>query len=249
MHFLSNSTMYLMAIFLPSFGAMLLLWPGWRKAVITWMPWTALPAVLLAVAGETGGRITLPWLFFNARFGLDATAQVFLGFTALVWLLAAVYAGGYIKHDDPHRARFFASFLLAMSGNFGLILAEDVFSFYFLFALMSFASFGLVAHTGSPAARRAGQVYIALVVIGEAFVFSALLLAAQTTGTVHLTEMAAGVAESPARNQILALAFIGFGVKAGALPLHVWLPLAHPVAPTPASAVLSGCMIKAGLLG
>lgn len=249
MTLLSHPIFWFAAIFLPAVTAVAMIPPRGRERLIKLAPWTALPALLLALAGETGCRVTFSWLFFAGQFGLNPTARVFLAFTAFVWLLAAVYAVGYIKIDDTHRTRFFASFLLAMSGNFGLILAEDVFSFYFLFALMSFASFGLVIHTGTDEARRAGIVYIWLVVIGEAFVFSALLLAARATGEVNMTQMAAGIASAPQRNAILALAFLGFGVKAGALPLHVWLPLAHPVAPTPASAVLSGCMIKAGLLG
>jgi formate hydrogenlyase subunit 3/multisubunit Na+/H+ antiporter MnhD subunit len=68
-------------------------------------------------------------------------------------------------------------------------------------------------------------------------------------GTLDVADIAASIAESPARNLIVGLLLGGFGIKAGAVPLHAWLPLAHPVAPTPASAALSGCMIKAGLLG
>lgn len=249
MEFLTQPVFLLSAVFLPVALAVLMIPRGWRRVLPGVAPLTALPALVLAFAGETGARVTVPWLFFKAQFGLGPTSQGFLAFTALVWLAAAVFATGYIKKDEPHAARFWASFLLAMGGNFGLVLAHDVFSFYFLFALMSFASFGLVVHSGTPDARRAGVVYIWLVVIGEAFVFSALLLAAKAAGTTDLTRMAGLIATAPERNVILAMAFLGFGVKAGALPLHVWLPLAHPVAPTPASAVLSGCMIKAGLLG
>ncbi|MCA9402321.1 MAG: hypothetical protein KC897_00950 [Candidatus Omnitrophica bacterium] len=249
MHIWTDTFIYPIAVFLPAVVAVLLAVPRLRRVLIVLGPLTALPALWLAFTADTGTQVTVPWLFFRARFGLDPTAQGFLAFTSLVWLAAAVFATGYIKKDDPQRGRFWAGFLLAMSGNFGLIMASDVFSFYFLFALMSFSSFALIVHSGAADARRAGSVYIWLVVIGEAFVFSALLMAAHAGGSVSVTELAKGVAASPDRNLILALAFLGFGIKAGALPLHVWLPLAHPVAPTPASAVLSGCMIKAGLLG
>jgi multicomponent Na+:H+ antiporter subunit D len=73
---------------------------------------------------------------------------------AALWLLAGVYAGGYLR-DDPREARFFGLFLLAMTGNFGLIVAQDMVSFCALFALMTFSSYGLVVHTGSDEARRA----------------------------------------------------------------------------------------------
>jgi formate hydrogenlyase subunit 3/multisubunit Na+/H+ antiporter MnhD subunit len=225
-----QSFFVLIAVFLPSVLAVGMIPEKLRRPLSALAPLTALPALALAFTGESGMQVTVPWLFFEAQFGLGPTSQGFLAFTALVWLAAAVFASG-------------------MSGNFGLIIAQDVFSFYFLFALMSFPSFALVVHSGSPDARRAGVVYIWLVVIGEALVFSALLLGTHAAGTSDLTLMGSGIAAAPRRNLILAMAFLGFGVKAGALPLHVWLPLAHPVAPTPASAVLSGCMIKAGLLG
>src|SRR5690606_7309656 len=78
---------------------------------------------------------------------------------------------------------------------------------------------------------------------------TALITAALATNQTALPAVAAGLADAPRRDLIVGLVLAGFGIKAGALPLHVWLPLAHPAAPTPASAVLSGAMIKAGLLG
>ena len=132
-----------------------------------------------------------------------------------------------------------------MGGNFGLILAMDMLSYLVAFALMSFASYSLVVHTQDPEAVRSGRVYMALVVIGEIFLFSALFLHAGKGGDTNLHSLS-GVLAAPNVALLLAL---GFGIKAGAVVLHVWLPLAHTVAPTPASAVLSGSMIKAGLLG
>jgi formate hydrogenlyase subunit 3/multisubunit Na+/H+ antiporter MnhD subunit len=84
-----------------------------------------------------------------------------------------------------------------------------------------------------------------LVIFGEILLFTALALIFRTTGSPSLN----AVTSVPSNNLVILLVLVGFGIKAGALPLHVWLPLAHPAAPTPASAVLSGAMIKAGLLG
>ena len=136
-----------------------------------------------------------------------------------------------------------------MAGNLGLILAQDLASFYLFFALMSFASYGLVVHERSIEALRAGRVYILLVVIGEIALFAAMVLATVAAGSTGFDAVRTGLAQAESLDLIMLLAFIGFGIKAGALGLHVWLPLAHPVAPTPASAVLSGAMINAGLLG
>jgi formate hydrogenlyase subunit 3/multisubunit Na+/H+ antiporter MnhD subunit len=178
---------------------------------------------------------------------MDHIARVFLLFTALLWASAGFYARTY--EEEKTQPRFFTFFLITMSGNFGLILAQDVVSFYLFFALMSFASYGLVVHDGSQEANYAGRIYLVLVVIGEVLLVSALLLIVSSTGNVTLHEAAVRVAGAPMRDVVVGLLLAGFGIKAGVLPLHVWLPLAHPVAPTPASAVLSGAMIKAGLLG
>ena len=84
-----------------------------------------------------------------------------------------------------------------------------------------------------------------MVILGEILLFTALALIFRSTGSLSLN----AITSMPSNHLVILLVLVGFGIKAGALPLHVWLPLAHPAAPTPASAVLSGAMIKAGLLG
>ena len=188
--------------------------------------------------------VDLPWLLLGVRLGLDETGRVFLFFTTALWLLAGLYARHYLA-GDPRRTRFFAFYLLTMSGNLGIIVAQDVLSFYLFFALMSFSAYGLIVHNRDAAALRAGRVYIAFVVLGEVLLFAGLVAGAWNAATLNLPDFAAG-AQS---DLVIALLLVGFGIKAGALPLHVWLPLAYSAAPTPASAVLSGAMINAGLLG
>jgi formate hydrogenlyase subunit 3/multisubunit Na+/H+ antiporter MnhD subunit len=219
-----------------------------RRIALVLAPWAAVPALGVAVALPGVEPVTVPWLLLGTRLGLDLTGQVFLLFTALLWTLAGVYARAYLAHD-PGRARFFGFYLLTLSGNLGLIVAQDLVTFYVAFALMTFAAYPLVVHQGDATALRAGRVYIVMAVIGETMLLAGLIPAALAAGSLELGAVAAGVAASPLRDVSIALLLGGFGVKAGALPLHVWLPLAHPVAPTPASAVLSGSMIKAGLLG
>src|SRR5690606_33576941 len=143
--------------------------------------------------------------------------------------------------------RFFAWFLAALAGNLLLLAALDVIVFYLGFALMSFAAYGLVVHEGDARARHAGRYYIAMVVLGEICVISGLRLLA-SRGAVWFASMQAAVLAGAAgrSNLIIGLLVVGFGIKAGVFGLHFWLPLAHPVAPAPASAVLSGAMIKAG---
>jgi formate hydrogenlyase subunit 3/multisubunit Na+/H+ antiporter MnhD subunit len=229
---------------LPLLGALALAVPAWRPVLTGIIPWTALPAAAVWLLPD-GSSALFPWAVLQTRLGLDPTGRMFLLFSALLWLLSGVFGTSYLR-TDRHRARFFFFYGLAMSGNLGAILAQDMVSFYVFFALMSFAAYGLVVHTGEPEAVRAGRIYLYLVVAGEILIFVALALLAVANGSLDLTEPGRPGRPSTAA---LALIWIGFGIKAGALPLHVWLPLAHSAAPTPASAVLSGAMIKAGLLG
>ncbi len=242
---LTGALTWLAPALLPLVAALLLLSPLQRMRPL--LPLAALPALVLALFAPPGA-VDLPWLFLGARFGLDDTSRIFLLFTAALWLAGGLHAAGYF-HDDPRRRAFWLFWLAAMAGNFGLVLALDAASFYVFFALMSFASYGLVVHTRTPEALQAGRVYLALVVVGELALFAAIALAWQAAGSLRLDAIGAALAGSPQRDAVTALTLLGFGIKVGALPLHVWLPLAHPVAPTPASAVLSGAMIKAGLLG
>lgn len=203
-----------------------------------------LPALLAALVVPVGTRLELPWLFLGTALALDPLAQVYLLFTALLWLAASVYSAFSLR-GTPHAGRFGALFLLAMAGNLWLIVGQDLFSFYAGFAMMGLASYGLVIHDASPSALRAGKVYLVMALLGEVSLFAALVIIAQQTGSSEPSPQ--DLAQLTALP--IALVLLGLGVKAGLVPLHLWLPLAHPAAPVPASAVLSGTMIKVALLG
>ncbi|MFH1217431.1 MAG: complex I subunit 5 family protein [Pseudomonadota bacterium] len=221
-----------------------LMWRPLRNKAYAMVPFAALPALLAALSGPSKVAVEVPWFFMGSMMGLDPIGRIFLFVTALLWLAASLYSRGYLA-EDKKRYRYSGYFLVSMSGNFGLILAQEFLGFYLFFSLMSFAAYGLIVHKETGEAFRAGRVYLVLVVLGEVMLFVALLLIASTSGSGDF----AGLCSVGSGGLLFALLFIGFGIKAGALPLHVWLPLAHPVAPAPASAVLSGAMIKAGLLG
>jgi formate hydrogenlyase subunit 3/multisubunit Na+/H+ antiporter MnhD subunit len=243
------SELWLLPVLVPLCLAVLVVLPGRSGRVgLTLAPWAALPALLLAVVPDPGPPATLPWLLLGTTLGLDITGQLFLFLGGLLWLVAGLFGRTYLAGDE-RRTGFFAFFLLAMAGNLGLAIAQDVVSFYLFFALMTFTAYPLIVHPGHAEARRAGRIYLVMAVAGETMLLLALLLVTWSGGILDLDAVPAVVAASPVRDTIIALVLAGFGIKIGALPLHVWLPLAHPVAPTPASAVLSGAMIKAGLLG
>jgi formate hydrogenlyase subunit 3/multisubunit Na+/H+ antiporter MnhD subunit len=237
------------AIYLPFFAAFFMLWTRLgttsRQAVSVV---AAAPAIWMALTFGAGESIVIPWLFLEAHLGLDLVRQVFLLFTSLLWATAGLYAGAYLR-GQRHERVFYFLYLLAMSGNVGLIVAEDIATFYTFFALMTFAAYGLVVSDRSERAMHAGRVYMVMAVIGEAMILGAVFLTLADADSHLLSSVGQVVAASPYRNVIIFLTLGGFGVKAGMIGLHMWLPLAHPVAPTPASAVLSGAMIKAGLVG
>ena len=206
----------------------------------------AAPALVLA-AGDPPG-IAVDWLLLESHFALDGPRRILLMLTALLWAVAGLFAGSYMA-EDARRREFAVFFGGAMAGNFGLLAAADAASFYTFFALMTFASYGLVVHTRTDTARRAAHIYLVMAILGELFLITALYLAVLRADSLLLQDLAPALAKDPGGAWIFLLGLIGFGVKVGAIPLYFWLPLAHPVAPTPASAVLSGAMIKAGLVG
>jgi hydrogenase-4 component B len=205
-----------------------------------------LPALYLGLVEVSG--VTAQWFLLEGNFSLDAPRRILLLLTGILWATSGLFAGSYLK-DDARRSEFSFYFGFTMAGNFGLLISAEVASFYTFFALMTFASYGLVIHSRTPFARRAARIYLVMAIIGELFLITALYLAVQSAGSMLLADIPPALAEDPNGPFIFLLGLIGFGVKVGAIPLYFWLPLAHPAAPAPASAVLSGAMIKAGLVG
>jgi len=244
---------WLGVILFPLALAGLLLVPSLRPLICRHGLWTAgLPALILALIGETLPAGVFPALFLETTLHFGQFGRVFLLLTALLWIAAGAFAGSYFSQKDHALVRFAAFFLCTMCGNLGLSIAQDLASFYVFFALMSFAAYGLIIHDKSDKALYAGRVYLTMTVIGEVILASAFYFAGlvgSAAGTCLFAEIAPALPDHAHGPLILTLAFIGFGIKSGALFLHLWLPLAHPAAPVPASAVLSGAMIKAGLLG
>lgn len=241
---LDYSLLLLLAVLLPLAMAFCLAAPSLRRRVILFAPLSAVPGLALALSGPTGLTLELPWLLKSVVLSMDMVSRVFLGFTSVLYIASAWQARATMVRD-PHGVRFFAFLFASMSGNLGVILAADMPTFYFSFALMGLSSAGLVFHRGDDRAVRAGRLYLVMTMVGEVLVFLGLTTLVARAGTTMIGETLVA-AHTPAT--LLLVAF-GFGIKAGALALHFWLPLAHPAAPVPASAVLSGAMIKAGLLG
>ena len=207
----------------------------------------ALAAAALAIGGAPFGT-ELPAL--RTSLWLDQPGGLLLLAAALVWVIVSVVAlregqGG------PNADRFAVSWLLTMAGSLGVFIAADLLTFYLVYALVSVPAYYLVAHDEEPASRRAGGVYLAFALIGEAVLLLAfvMLAAGEPSGSVQIRDVVAALPASPWRDAVLALIILGFGMKIALVPLHGWMPLTYTAAPIPAGAVLSGAGVKAGVIG
>ena len=210
-------------------------------------PVPALVAVLLAPAGTT---LVLPEPPFRMTLALDVPGAMLLGVAALLWIVAGGYASTYLR-GNPDAGRFAEWWLLTLTGSLGVFIAADLVSFYLTYSVVSLAAYGLIVHDGTPVSLRAGINYVALAVLGEAFLLMAFVFMAASTpdSSLLIRDAVAALPSSPWRHAVLALLILGFGLKIGLVPGHVWMPLAYSAAPIPAAAVLSGAAVKAGVIG
>lgn len=238
-----NGLLWLLVPGAPLLAVVLLLCAGPRRCA-GWLWLSCLPALLLSL--WPAEPLVLPALWPGAQWAADdLLSRAWLGFSALLWACASRFAVTDIASTD-HQQRFWLFWLLALLGNLLLVIAADAGSFYVGFTLMSLCAYGLVAHRRGPVPRQAARLYLQLAVVGEMLIYAGMLLRIHEAGGVLALE---AWRDTPTGAWTATLLLVGFGLKAGFWPLHVWLPLAHPAAPAAASAVLSGAMIKAGILG
>ncbi len=189
--------------------------------------------------------VGLPWLGANLR--LDALSALFLALLGTGGFAASVYAIGYGRHEhEPHRVLpFYPAFLGAMTL---VLLADDAFTFLLSWEVMSLLSWALVlTHHRTDDTRQAGYIYLVMAGFGTMILLLAFGLMAGAEGGYRFDAIR-GVDRSPALVALmLALMMVGTGSKAGLMPLHVWLPVAHPAAPSHVSALMSGVMTKVAI--
>jgi hydrogenase-4 component B len=212
---------------------------------------TALVQLAAAISPTSTSTLTLPlglpWL--GAHFRLDALAAFFLVVIDLGGALASLYGLGYGRHEHaPQRVLpFFPAFLAGMNL---VVLADDAFTFLLSWEFMSLASWALVmAHHRDAGNRKAGYLYIVMASFGTLALLLAFGLLAGPEGSYDFAVMRAAEHTSSTAGIVLVLLLLGAGSKAGLVPLHVWLPLAHPAAPSHVSALMSGVMTKVAVYG
>jgi len=204
----------------------------------------ALPPLVASLLLPVGQAITLDWFLLGSRVGTGTVTQWLLPATALVWVAAAIHHALDVR-PDPHAPRFRLFFLLTLCGNLVLLLSQDVITFYVGYALMGLAGYGMVQHRRSINARVAAGTYLRWTIAGELMLFSGLLSLAHDVGSTHLP-LTPDVTVSA---WTLALLIGGLGIKIGLPGLHAWMPGTYSAASTSGSAVFSGAMANAGILG
>jgi hydrogenase-4 component B len=222
--------------------------PAMRGRILSLLPLAPLPALVAALLAPRGTVFVAPDLLLGLRLSIDHTGALFLGGASLLWIAAGAFARSTMASTD-HPVRFAAFWCLTLAGNLGVFIAADVATFYVAFACVSLAAYPLIAHDQSRRALHAGRVYIVLAVFGETCLLLAFMLGVVGAGSFAIADVREAMPAAFYVDATILLLILGFGIKAGLVPLHVWLPLAHPAAPTPASAVLSGAIVKAGIFG
>jgi hydrogenase-4 component B len=189
----------------------------------------------------------LPWI--GAHFRLDPLAAAFLVVINLGTAAASLFGLGYGRHEEAPE-RILPFYPLFLGGMNLVVLAADAFTFLLAWEFMSLASWALVlAHHRVPGNVRAGYVYLMMAGFGTLMLLLGFGLLAGHAGTYEFGMMRVSAPGPLVSGVVLALALLGAGSKAGLVPLHVWLPLAHPAAPSHVSALMSGVMTKVAVYG
>ncbi len=201
----------------------------------------------LALAVLTG-----PFPLFSFSFHLDMLSAFFIFVISLICLFCSIYQIGYVKHfygkyNIGALGFFYHLFILGM---IAVVASDNALFFLIAWEIMSVASYFLVIFDHkNPENIKAGFLYLVMTHIATAFIIIAFLLLYKYAGSFGFSAIRshASLIPSSVKNAVFVLALIGFGTKAGIIPFHIWLPSAHPAAPSPVSALMSGVMIKTGI--
>lgn len=186
------------------------------------------------------------------HFRADGFRSLYATVAAFMWLLTGVFSPDYFAHYH-NRNRYYFFNLMTLGATLGVFLSDDLYTTFIFFEVMSLTSYVWVAHEEKPAAMKAAGTYLAVAVIGGLTTLMGIMMLYHEVGTLAFAELRERFEQMetvPATLKTASwLVLFGFAAKAGMFPLHIWLPKAHPVAPAPASALLSGILTKSGVFG
>ena len=202
-----------------------------------------------------GSQELILWHFTESipvLLSVDNISRLFAILISCMWMLVGIYSFEYMAHEENEQ-RFYLFYMISLGVLIGLSFSGNIVTLYMFYELMTLLTLPLVLHEMTKEAVAAGIKYLLYSVFGASLALFGIFLFYRyggitfTPGGLLTAETVSGH-ESLMRWGVFAM-IVGFGVKAGMFPLHGWLPTAHPVAPAPASAVLSGVITKAGVLG
>lgn len=208
---------------LAAVGGLVSLWTGWLK--------------------DPGTELVLPGI--RLTLSSEGIGLILAGFALLLWLASLLFSLSWFKAHQDNR-RYMMLLGATCTGILITFLGGDFLTLFLGFEIMSLASWGLVIHTQTEEAYSAGGLYLYLGVGGGLLLLTSLAMVYHYTGSFAFNPV---FPDHAPVDTIALLMLAGFGVKAGMVPVHIWLPEAHPAAPVPASALLSGILIKTGAYG
>jgi len=182
---------------------------------------------------------------------MDGFRALYTSIASFMWLVCTTFSLEYNK-KYRNRNRYYMFLLWTLGATMGVFLSADLGTTFIFFEMASLTSYVWVAQVESKEALRAAETYLAVAIIGGLVMLIGLLMLVNITGTLEIEALREVCANSKDNKELVAAGmciFWGFAAKAGAFPLHIWLPKAHPVAPAPASALLSGMLTKVGVFG
>lgn len=188
---------------------------------------------------------------FGLHFTLDGFRLIYAVIASFMWMMTTVISREYMAHHK-NSGRFYLFLLLTLGATMGVFLSADLYTTFIFFEIMSFTSYVWVAQEENCASLRAASTYLAVAVFGGLVMLLGIFVLYYELGTLTISELWQAASQYQNKKVLSAAGgclLVGFGAKAGAFPLHIWLPKAHPVAPAPASALLSGILTKTGIFG
>ena len=234
-------------LLLPLVGALLMPWVSklGRRAADLLAGAVGLGVLGSCLALVPGAGATTAFRLLGAEFVADGLSVMFLLVIGTVGFFCAIYSIDYIGHYGG-RAKFYALLMLLIFGLNGVVLVRDLFSLYLFLEVASISSYVLVAYNLEYDGIESALKYLLLSAVATGFILIALSLVYAATGTLAFGELKTALAGggNPLALFAAALFLAGFGLKAAVVPFHAWLPDAHPSAPAPISAMLSGVVIK-----
>ncbi len=251
------SALPLLAVVVPMIGAIALVWAARRSekarnAVAVLSSLLAAVFIFAMAPLVQAGAVVFnigSFMGYPLGFRVDGFSFIVSALASFVWCAATLFSVEYMEHEHA-RSRYYLFLLVTLGCTLGVFMARDLLTLFLFFELMTFSSYILVIHEQNAESFAAGDVYLYMGVFGGLALLFGIMLLYYYSGTVELLPMLDRILRAGGNPYFLAvLMALGFGTKAGMMPLHIWLPKAHPVAPSPASALLSGILIKAGAYG